>query len=394
MADKIAFSQLGRRYQYKYAEILYKENLLDKLFTDFWFPFDFVSKVHSKALKSVMERRNSNIPNNFVKSFDSLGVKLSLDLRKCKNIYEISLLLVKYGKLFSKKQINRTVSSTSIGMCSESLENFSHYKNKGKKTVLIQYDSANDEYLFSDEVIKFPDWKSSVFKRSNEYYDRVYQEWEVSDKIIVNSSWAKELIIKQGASANIIDVVPLIHDENSFIIDDKKVNVTKPLKVLYVGSIVLRKGVQYLLEAANKLSKSQYEFHIVGSSILSLDVLRFMYPNVNFYEHVPFSEVEHFYKECDVFVFPSLSDGFGSVQVEALSYGMPVIATTACGDVVEHGVSGYLIPPNNSVEIEKHLEFLNNNRDYLHQMKLNSKKRSIDFSVENVSKAFLNTISF
>lgn len=393
MLNKIAFSQLGRRYQYKYAEILHTENLLEKLYTDFWFPFDVKQKVSSKVVKTMIERRNSNIPNNLVKAYNAMGVQLSIELRKCKDIYEISELLVKFGKLFGEKQLKSTISESVIGMCSESLEIFSRYKENNKHTILIQYDSANDEDVFLDEQSKFPSWKASVFNRAESYYERVYKEWELSEKIIVNSLWAKEMIVKQGASGGKIEIVPLIHDENSFAIDEKPVNSLNPLKVLYVGSIVLRKGVQYLLEATTKLPKANFEFYMVGSSILSHETLRSMYPNVTFYEHVPFSEVEKFYKQCDVFVFPSLSDGFGSVQVEAMSYGMPVIATTSCGDVVEHQVSGYLVPPNNSVEIVKHLEFLCNNRDFLQLMKVNAKKRSLDFTIENLSKKFINIVT-
>ena len=257
-----------------------------------------------------------------------------------------------------------------------------------QKTILIQYDSGDDEYIFSDEQDKFPEWKLSTFKRSKEYYLRVYKEWELADKIIVNSNWAKNMIVKQGACEKKVHILPLVQEENSYTVESKPVNLNCPIKVLYVGSIVLRKGIQYLLEVSKRLSDKKFEFHIIGSSNLSHSQLRLMYPNVFFYEHIPFSEVSQFYKDSDVLVFPSLSDGFGSVQVEAMSYGLPVIASTSCAHVVEHGCSGFLIPPNNSIEIEKYLCFLENNREFLQQMKFNAKKRSKDFSFEKISKKF------
>lgn len=390
--NKVAFAQLGRRYQYKYAEILFKENQLFKLYTDFWFPIDFKKGFNSKLFKSIIERRNSMIPNQLVESFNFLGIKQSYELRKCNDINELSLVLTKYGEKFSTMQKKYEIADTIIGMCSESLEIFTHYKDKGKETILIQYDSADDEYIFSDEKNKFPDWKSSFFNRSKKYYSRVYREWDLADKIIVNSTWTKNLIINQGACEKKIHVIPLIHEKNSFLLESKSVNKKNTIKVLYVGSIVLRKGVQYLLEATNKLDNNKFEFHIIGSSLISHDTLRSMYPHVNFYEHVPFSDVVHFYKDSDVLVFPTLSDGFGSVQVEAMSYGIPVIATTSCGDVVEHGCSGFLIPPNNSLEIENYLRLFEDDRELLQQMKINAKRRSKDFSLENISNLFIEIL--
>jgi glycosyltransferase involved in cell wall biosynthesis len=47
---------------------------------------------------------------------------------------------------------------------------------------------------------------------------------------------------------------------------------------------------------------------------------------------------------ADVLVFPTLSDGFGLVQLEAMSAGLPVIATPACGEVVQDGINGRIVP--------------------------------------------------
>ena len=46
---------------------------------------------------------------------------------------------------------------------------------------------------------------------------------------------------------------------------------------------------------------------------------------------------------CDVFIFPTLSDGFGITQLEAMSYGLPVIASRNCGDIVQDQVNGLLL---------------------------------------------------
>jgi glycosyltransferase involved in cell wall biosynthesis len=50
-----------------------------------------------------------------------------------------------------------------------------------------------------------------------------------------------------------------------------------------------------------------------------------------------------FYRRADVFVLPTLSDGFGLTQLEALSWKLPVISTEHCGDVVVDGTNGFVL---------------------------------------------------
>jgi len=54
--------------------------------------------------------------------------------------------------------------------------------------------------------------------------------------------------------------------------------------------------------------------------------------------------VSDWYRSADVFVLPTLSDGFAITQIEAMSHGLPVIATPNCASVVENGVDGLWCP--------------------------------------------------
>jgi glycosyltransferase involved in cell wall biosynthesis len=57
------------------------------------------------------------------------------------------------------------------------------------------------------------------------------------------------------------------------------------------------------------------------------------------------------YRNADLFVLPTISDGFGLTQLEAMAYGLPVIATTNCGDVVSHGIDGMIVQSRNAIEL-------------------------------------------
>ena len=54
-------------------------------------------------------------------------------------------------------------------------------------------------------------------------------------------------------------------------------------------------------------------------------------------------QAAEFYRNADVFILPTLSDGFAITQLEAQAHGLPVIASKNCGKVVENGVNGIIL---------------------------------------------------
>ncbi len=73
--------------------------------------------------------------------------------------------------------------------------------------------------------------------------------------------------------------------------------------------------------------------------------------NIKFTGRLNQEELSEFYKKSHILVFPTLSEGFGQVQLEAMAYGLPVIATNKCGDVVVDGVNGKIIESCSSKQI-------------------------------------------
>jgi glycosyltransferase involved in cell wall biosynthesis len=108
--------------------------------------------------------------------------------------------------------------------------------------------------------------------------------------------------------------------------------------------VILRKGIARLLDAARELGSVPIEFSLVGpSDISNLSQLLSRHANVRWLGAVPRAEVERYYLEADVFILPTLSDGFALTQLEALARGLPVIATGRCGEAVRHLENGLLL---------------------------------------------------
>jgi glycosyltransferase involved in cell wall biosynthesis len=65
-----------------------------------------------------------------------------------------------------------------------------------------------------------------------------------------------------------------------------------------------------------------------------------------------------FYRAADLFVLPTLSDGFALTQLEAMAYGLPVIATPNCGEVVSDGVDGLIVPASDANALGESFQLL------------------------------------
>jgi glycosyltransferase involved in cell wall biosynthesis len=133
-----------------------------------------------------------------------------------------------------------------------------------------------------------------------------------------------------------------------------------PLEVLFVGWIIEAKGVRELLEAARMLPKLR--FTLIGPQQPSFvatvrDAFDALADRVRLLEPRPREEVLALYREADVFVLPTWSEGFPNVVIEAMAAGLPVVATPvgAIPDVVRDGEEGLLVPPRDAAALVRAL---------------------------------------
>jgi glycosyltransferase involved in cell wall biosynthesis len=117
----------------------------------------------------------------------------------------------------------------------------------------------------------------------------------------------------------------------------------RPLRVLFLGLINLRKGVARLLEAARLLANEPVEFWLVGPVEIAKASTIAEAGRVKWFGPVTRNHAAEFYRNADVFILPTLSDGFAITQLEAQVHGLPVIASRNCGNVVENGVNGIIL---------------------------------------------------
>jgi glycosyltransferase involved in cell wall biosynthesis len=141
------------------------------------------------------------------------------------------------------------------------------------------------------------------------------------------------------------------------------------LRVLFVGALTQLKGLSYLLRAIRSVEKL-VDFTLIGSRVGANAELENALARYRYLPTLPHSEVLAEMGRHDVFVFPSLSEGFGLVILEALSRGLPVITTRNTGgpEVIREGREGFFVPIRSSEAIAEKLELLAGDHDLLNAM--------------------------
>jgi len=136
----------------------------------------------------------------------------------------------------------------------------------------------------------------------------------------------------------------------------------RPL-LLYVGRIAKQKNLDDLADAVDllreRLGPDAFRLAIVGEGPYTSELKQRM-PHAHFAGYVRNSALSRWYASADLFVFPSTTETFGNVVLEAFASGVPVVGADACGtkDLVEHGVNGLLARPNDPADLAHHVASL------------------------------------
>lgn len=210
-----------------------------------------------------------------------------------------------------------------------------------------------------------------------------------SDMIVTVSAATREKLYNMNTGQEKIEIFNPGLEIHSEKISGKK-TMSGKLKLLFVGLIEERKGILYLLEALKLISSVDFELNIIGEVLNSnqyYDLLQKKISEYNLEGKVFFrgkvskNELEDYYLNSSVFVFPTLWEGYGMVVSEAMSYGLPVIASRipAIEELIDDGVNGILVEPKNAVQISEKIRLLNSDHSLMEKLSENAVKKSQSF---------------
>ena len=243
------------------------------------------------------------------------------------------------------------------------LETFLKAKSQG---IYCLYDlptgywRANGEYLGKEKAER-PEWAQTLqcFHDSNLKLARKDKELGLADAIFVASEFTKRTLELYPGNLPTIFLIPYGFPE---VCKNRHYApiINRKLKILFVGGLSQLKGLANLFEAVDQL-EDRIELTIVGRKVIEGCIpLEKGLAKYKWIPSLPHNEVLNLMRSQDVFVFPSLFEGYGLVVTEAMSQGTPVITTNrTCGaDFIEDGKNGWLVDPGDTKGLIEKLEYI------------------------------------
>ncbi len=342
--------QLGSREHYAIPRVLEKQGQLSLLLTDSWIKPKWQPAI-SKISRSLALRNHPDIPDHKVKAPTLRRIAFDVSLRARKvplwdGMYQRNQWFQRWcaRQVLNQNQPAEVCFSYSYGARLP----FRVAKDRGMSCVLGQIDPGPLEQEIVDEkTAQYDALKLDEAAPPETYWDDWREELELADRIVVNSSWSNELLIRQGVVADKIRVIPLAYLGIAQS-DIKKGQSSsrpagKPLTVLFLGQVNLRKGVGQLFDAIRMLKGESIRFVFAGPLGIKVPADIQSNPAVQMLGAVDRNQAAELYRSSDLFILPTLSDGFAITQLEAMAHGLPVIASRFCGQVVTHGVNGHIL---------------------------------------------------
>lgn len=234
-------------------------------------------------------------------------------------------------------------------------------KARGWRTVLGQMDPGPVEARLVEGLYRQAGQAGAHEAIPAVYWEGWRRETELADVIVVNSDWSRRALVEEGVAAEKIEIIPLAYEPTLAPAPwDAPAAFTpgRPLRLLFLGQVTLRKGIDLVLDAIAHLPGLPLRLDVVGPMQIDVPKAAADDPRIAFHGAIPRSAVGGFYAQADLFLFPTRSDGFGLTQLEALSAGVPVIASENCGTAVEDGINGRILRDLDAETLAAELEAL------------------------------------
>lgn len=265
-------------------------------------------------------------------------------------------------------------------------------------------------------VIMIHDLAFKILPQAYTFFQRQHLHWSTkravkcASAIIVPSEATKtDLINFYNCLADKIVVIP--HGftpprtvsvevlENSEIF--KYFGIDKSMKyLLFVGRLESKKNLVNLVEAFAEFAKKNPDFRLVLAGkrgvgfkklLQRIDELDLMH-KVIMPGYITEEEKSALYQHCRAFVFPSLYEGFGLPILEAFHYGKPVLTSNISSMPEVGGEAAYYVDPHSVESIEKGLEVISKDDDYVRGLVKSGTERLKNYSWEKAAQATLKVL--
>ena len=407
---KVVTVHRGARDNYQVARGLREAGMLEALVTDLYWPGDrrWAATIERlaprKAASALRSRREVYLPSRLVTSCWRNGL-YSLGLSKARGIsFETMRDAVRNCDMELGRRAGQLATERGAALLSYSYYGHSAFTNYsgGQPRMLFQlhpHPGGVRDILLEERALH-PECAPSLDKEwelalSAGDFNRLVQESAMPEHWLVASSFSKQTLVDAGLPAARIHVIPYGTDLDRFTPRKTGRIGGRPLQLLFVGTLGQRKGITYLLEAVNMLPPGSVELTVCGRAVDGLELFRQSKMPIRLRPSVSAQELLAAYQAADVFVFPSLAEGFGHVLLEAMACGLPIVSTTrtAAPDLIDHGKEGFVTDPGNSVQVATCLEYFLQHPERISPMGEAARRRAGHFTWDRFRQNVTGAVS-
>ena len=343
-------------HAFNLAEQLQKHGLLDKLYTTYAYQ------------KNVLARKF--IRRMDLEKIDKDKIETNLPAGLMHKWYPDKYLTNAWFEEWVEKQIRNSKAKVFIGWSGMSLKAIRQARKRGMITI-VERGSSHIQYqhnILKEEYAGFG-LNKGVDTR---VIEKELGEYEAADYISVPSGFVKRTFEQYGVSAD--KLLVNAYGVSSYFKPMPQEKKDK-FRIVYLGTLSIRKGLKYLFQALKELPipTDKFEVHFIGQVEPELNSLisEMEMNNWQFLGHRNHYELSKLISSADVAVHPSIEEGMSMVILQLLSCGVPVIATTNTGgeDIIQDNKTGFIIPIRSTEAIAEKIVFLYNNPVQLQEMK-------------------------
>jgi len=221
---------------------------------------------------------------------------------------------------------------------------------------------------------------------------------KLADRIVVNSEFMLSKVVDlYRIDRGKIVVIPNGVDLKMFSGCNDRLALDGDPAILYIGGISRIKGVDVLIQAIAKLRSElpNMKLHLVGDGYMSdfqlLAKKEGVEKSVVFHGLAPHSMVPRYYKSADICVFPSRHEGFGVVMLEAMSSGIPIIASDigVFREIASNGENGMLFRSEDADSLSKAILVLYRDSNLRRKLSQAALKTVTKYSWENIAEKYV-----
>jgi glycosyltransferase involved in cell wall biosynthesis len=329
----VAFN--GARDFYQLPWGFHEHDLLSSLVTDAYYPHDRPILRRIPGMGVVRRRYTEGLPSSRVHwTWPALAPQIAARFRHSDQLH----LFERVDRALSEAALRHAEREQAhLFLYSQyAYQAFTSDRSRGMAKGLFMFHPHTDliREILDQDFERYPECRQSHERERDTSIrttriDELRDEWKYAEFIVCTSSFTAHSLRNAGCPASVISVVP-------YGINPTKDEETPPkrdpqhCRFLFVGQGVQRKGLHHLLRAWARAALSNAELTIIATN-LDPGIAKLSRADVRLLPRQSAEQLSAWFRACDVFVMPSLVEGFGLVFLEALAAGCHCIGTQNTG---------------------------------------------------------------